>query len=167
MRKKKTSVQVCCATCLDRFLPQPWTDFDSTFFTFLTPVFLSQNLLKPLFYRVFSKNNNFVAHPKKLGTLFVNTTALTDLLVLFFCIFGSLVFCCVHFLGVFFWKEWKTKDWTQNNPKINKTTRCKPDNHLVLFTKKESRQHRHKTMQLHCLDYKETTQETKKQDQKH
>ena len=43
----------------------------------------------------------------------------------------------------------------------NKTTRCKPENHLVLLTKQESGQHRHKTIQLHCLDCKQTTQETR------
>ena len=110
----------------------------------------------PYFYSVFSKSHIFVAHPQKLGTLFVNTTALTEFFVCpFFCIFAFWVFCCVRFFGVFFWKEWKT----QNNQERNKTTRCKPENHLVLFTKKESRQHRHKTMQLHCLDCKQTTQE--------
>ena len=35
---------------------------------------------------------------------------------------------------------------------------------LSLVYTKESRQHRHKTMQLHCLDCKQTIQETKKQE---
>ena len=50
----------------------------------------------------------------------------------------------------------------QNNKNGNKTTRFKQENHLVLL-QKESRQHRHKAIQLHCLDRKQTTKTRKKQ----
>ena len=162
------SFQLCCATCLDRSLTQPWTDFWLYLFHMFAPFFLAHNMLKPIFYRVFSKIF-FVAHPKQLRTLFVNTTALTEIFfVLFFLPFffggGG---CCVLFLGVFLFErnaKHKTKHLNTKQPQRNKTTRCKPENHLVSFTKKESRQltHTHKKrMQLHCLDYKQTTQEAK------
>ena len=53
------------------------------------------------------------------------------------------------FWGLFFErneKQTKLQSDTTQPEKINKTTRCKHKNHIVLFTKKESRQHRHKTM---------------------
>ena len=109
------------------------------------------------FSHVWRCKHCFLPTPQKLGTLFVNTIALTDFFALIFCIlFFGLLLRLVF--GLFFEIK-KNKKLTQNNRKRNKTTRCKPENHLVLFTKKESRQHRHKTM--HCLDCKQTTQEIK------
>ena len=43
--------------------------------------------------------------------------------------------------------------------KGNEITRRKQENHFVLSQKQGSRQLRHKTVQLHCLDCKPTTQE--------
>ena len=75
------------------------------------------------FYRVLSKNSIFAARPKKLGTLFVNITALTELFVCpFFCVFGILGFCCVRLFGLF-WKEWKQKKLKSDTTQPKKETR--------------------------------------------
>ena len=105
------------------------------------------------FYSVVSPKLPLGGSPPKIETLFVNTIALF-FPGPFFCVLGFLLY---PVFWVFLLKG-MTKG-TQNNQERNKTTRCKPENHFVLFTK--NRQHRHKTIQLHCLDRKQTTHETK------
>ena len=57
--------------------------------------------------------------PKELGTLFVNTAALTERMS-FSCVFAASGF------SAFFWgEEWKAKITENKTTKINKTTRCK------------------------------------------
>ena len=75
---------------LDRFSAQPFSHCWWPFLSFL-------KIYSNLYLIGFSaKTNIFVAHPQKLGTLFVNTTALTDVFVCpFFCILGFWGFCCV------------------------------------------------------------------------
>ena len=136
---------------LDRFLTQPFSHFWHIFLFFKV-------CWNHYLYRVSSKNCNFVAHPQKLGTLFVNTTALTDFFCAFFCILFSGFLLCPFFC--LFWKEWKTKKnkhWPQNNQKKKQDHKMQTRKPHSLVTK-TSRQHRHKTMQLHCLDCKQTTQ---------
>ena len=116
-----------CATYLDSFLTQPWPDYWLNLFHVFGPFFLSQRMLKPLFYRVFSKHNIFVAHPPKIRNTICehNCANWNFFLSFFFCILVFLFLLCPGFWS--FWKEWKTKQkWTQNNQK-NKTTRCKPE----------------------------------------
>ena len=81
------SVHLCCAT-------YTWTDswlnlgqiFESTFFTFWGLFSFLKICWNP-YYIGFQQKWHFVAHPKKLRTLFVNTIALTD-----FCHFSALLF---------------------------------------------------------------------------
>ena len=124
---------------LDRFSAQP--------FSHVWPFFpFSKYAQTTIFIGFSAKYTIFVAHPQKLGTLFVNTTALTVffLFVLFFCIFGFWGFCCVRFYGGLFLRGMKkrqnSKKWQnskQNNKKGKKTTRCKQQNHLVLFLREK------------------------------
>ena len=136
---------------LARFLTQPFFSHFWPFFSF------SKYAETPYFYRAFSKNRIFVAHPPKLETLFANTAALTELLVLFsaFLFFGG--FCCVRYLGLFL-KGMKNKIGHKTTKKERRPEDANKKPHTLVYKKKESRQHRHKTMQLHCLDCKQTTQ---------
>ena len=125
------------------FWTQPWADFELNLFDIFGPYFpFSKNAETPIFI-VFSAKIPFCKPtPKKLGTLFVNTTALTDFLfVRFFCIFVFFGVCCVRFFGGLFLrgmkKQKKTKFKTKQQ-KGKKTTRCKQQNHLVLFIKREN-----------------------------
>ena len=104
----------------------------------------------------------FKPTPKKLGTLFVNTTALTDFVfVRFSCIFAFLGFLLCPFFGVFLERNEKKTKFKRNQQKGKKTTRCKQQNHLVLFLQEKTRQHRHKIIQIKRLKWKQTTQEKK------
>ena len=72
--------------------------------------------------------------PKKLGTLFVNTTALTEsFLIPFFCIFVLGGFA-VSVFGILGRNDDKQQFKTEQEG--NKTTRCKQENHLILSQKK-------------------------------
>ena len=146
-REKKTkndhflsqkSVQSCCATYLDRFLTQPWPDIWLDLFRIFGLLFLSRTCWNPDFYR-FSAKISFLWPTRKLGTRFVNTTALTDFFVPL-CFFGFGGFCCVRFL-VFFLKEWMKQKIGHNTNKKHRTTRCKQKT-LSLVCKK-NRQHGH------------------------
>ena len=113
---------------LDRFLTQNFHMFGT--FPFFK---ICRNLY---FYTVSGKKCDFIARPQKLGTLFVNTTAQTDF-CRFFNIFVFWGFCCVRFWGLFFERNEKHKLITKQQ-KQNKTTRYKPENHIVLL--QESKQ---------------------------
>ena len=65
----------------------------------------------------------------------MNTTALTDFFLFFVRYFCFLFFLLCPFLSFLKGME-KTTNWTQNNQRRNKTTRCKLEKHLVLLTKK-------------------------------
>ena len=149
-RKKKTNITLFWVETWSNYVAQhAWAEFwrnlgpsfDSTFLTFLGPFHFSKYAETTLFIVFSAKICIFSPPPKKLGTLFVNTTALTDffLFVRFFLHFAFLGFCCVRFWGVFFErneKQKKTKFKTkQQKGKI--TTRCKQQNHLVLFLRKK------------------------------
>ena len=124
MKNKKTKITIflsqksankCCATYLDRFLTQPWRDFWLNLFHIFGLFFL-KICWNPYFYRFPAKNNIFVAQPRKLGTRFVKTSALTDFLV---CPFSEfLFFWCVRFWGSL--KELKNKNKTLNTKQPNK-----------------------------------------------
>ena len=122
---------------LDRYLTQPFCHFLAIF-----PFFKFFKMCSNHYFIGFSaKKCHFLLTPKKLETLFVNTTVLTDCFDPFFCIFIFGGFCCVRFFGPFFLKGMKNKykkNWRQNNQKLNKTTRCKPVKHLALLTKKKA-----------------------------
>ena len=106
-----------------------------------------------------SKKCIFNPTPQKFGTLFVNTTAPTGKI--------GMGFSAFLLLGVFavsgFWSLQKKAGMKKKKPKFktkqqerSKTTRCKQENHLVLFQKRESRQqHRHKAIQLHTSKNKQ------------
>ena len=132
--------------------------FDSTLehFWHFWAIFVFQSMLKPLFYSIFSRHFHFLGHPKTLGTLFVTTTALTEeKCSFFFCILGFGVFAVSGFWSLFERNEkTKKKHSMQNNRKGTnpEDANKKP---LNLVTHKESRQHRHTTIQLHCLDCKQ------------
>ena len=149
-KRKKTHflsqnlVQFCCATYLDQVLTQPWTRFwlnnFCNFWVFL-PVL---KCTKTTIFIVFSaKKENFKPTPKNWRTLFVNTIALFVFFrcpfFLHFCFFGFLL--CPVFWGSFFWEEWKNKKKTKfktkqpKNKKGRRTTRCKQEDHLVLWQK--------------------------------
>ena len=96
--------------------------FDSTLASFLTtffPHFWTFSFFKicwnHYFYR-FSANMLCFAHPQKLGTLFVNTTALTVFSIFFlhFC-FGGFLLC--PFVWSVFERNEKSKIWTQTTKK--------------------------------------------------
>ena len=55
-------------------------------------------------------------------------------------------------------KNKNNKIWRENDNK-NKTTRCKQENHLVLLQKKKADNTDIKTIQLHCLERKQTAPE--------
>ena len=93
-----------------------------------------------------------LAHPQEIGTPFMNTTSLVEKQVPFYSIF---VFCFL--LCRFFERNEKQKIKTKQQ-KYKQDHKCKQENHLVLLQK---RQHRHKTLQFHCLDCKQTTQDKK------
>ena len=147
---------------------QPWTDFQLNLFHIFGPFFpFSKYAQTPIFIGSSAKMPFLWPTPKKLGTLFVNTTALTNFFVcpffLHFCFWG---FCCVQFFGFFFSRN-KNKNITMNTkqPKQKQHHKMQTKKPLSLVYKKQSRQHRHKTIQLHCLDCKQTAHETKKQEQ--
>ena len=117
--------------------------FDSTFLAFLAHFPFFQIMFQPLFYRVFSRNSILLQPaPPNLGTLFVNTTALTDFFFLcfFFCIFFFFFRFFAVSVFVLFLKGRKTIKQTLNTKqqKRNKTTRCKPESHIVLLQKKKA-----------------------------
>ena len=108
-RKRKTDFSIFMSQNLFNYVAQHnWTDvwlnifrvfwtFSFSFFFFFFRICWNHN-----FYCVFSKST-FIA--PKIGTLFVNTTALTDVVSFIFCIFFC--FCCVRLL--FFLNEKKNK----------------------------------------------------------
>ena len=103
---------------------------------------------------VFSKICIFNAHPSKLGTRFVNTTARTEKNSAFFSAFLCFGVFAVSRLFVLFWEE-KQKTKIQNKQQKRKHNhKMQTRKPLGLVTKKESRQQRHKTIQPHCLDCK-------------
>ena len=132
--------------------------FDSTFLTFLGHC-LFQNMPEPKFLSVFGNKCIFSPPPKK-GTPSVNTTALTGNICPFFRFFwGRGVLLCPLFVGSFLRgmkkPPKKTLNSKQNNKKGNKTTRCKHENHLVLFQQKTT-QTQYTTTSLLTLQTKNT-----------
>ena len=94
----------------------------------------------------------------------MNTTALTDFLSVFFCVFAFFCFCCVRVFWGLVLRGMKNKNQQKAKPKNKKgsrTTRCKQENHLALF---EKRHHKNKLIQINRLKWKTTKN---KQQQKH
>ena len=142
--KRRPKITISWVNNLSNHVAQhTWTDFWLNLFTFW-PFFLYQNMPKPLFCYGFQQSMHFLAHPQKLRTRFVNTTALTDFLTEFYLFlflhFSFFLFLPCPFLGGLFLKGWQNINWTQNNKKQD--PRCKQEDHLVLYlvlsTKKET-----------------------------
>ena len=129
---------------LDQSLTQPFWHF--------LAVCPFQKCRNHKFYSVFSKNV-ILAHPPKIGTRFVNTTAQTEKvsLVLHFFLRVSVV-SVFRFL---FSEESKNQDKTKRKQDHMMQTR-KP---LSLVTTKKNRKYRHNMIQISCLKWKQTTQE--------
>ena len=127
-------------------------------------------MLKPRFSVFSAKICIFKPTPQKLGTLFVNTAALTDFLVLFFSIFAFWGFCGVQFFGGLFLRGMKRLKKKTQNSKQNKIKERRPQDAnnkttQSCFFKEKTRQHRHKIIQIKCLRWKQTTQEKTHKDQ--
>ena len=60
------SVQLCCATYLDGFSTQPWTDFQLNNFVNFGPFFLLKKCRDHYFYSVFSQKMKFLSPPQKI-----------------------------------------------------------------------------------------------------
>ena len=94
----------------------------------------------------------------------MNTTALTDffLSVFFaFLFFGH--FAVSGFLGGLFWEECKNKKQIENktkNRKRRRTTRCKQEDHLVLWQKQ---QHRNNIIQMNSINGNKQHKENKQE----
>ena len=143
---KKTQITLFWVNIWSNYVAQhAWTkswlnlgsSLDSFFLTFWGPLFIDKKMLKPLFYSVFSKNLHFWSPPpppKIRNTIYEHNCA-------------NWCFCCPFFLrfcyfGVFvvsgsFGRFLRGLKNQQNNQKGKKTTRCKQQNHSVLFSKRE------------------------------
>ena len=114
------------------------------------------------FYSVFSPKLPFGGSPPKKETLFVNTTAFFFSWS-FFSAFLFFCLCCVQFFWIFFFERNEKRSTKQPRKKQDHKMQTRKPLSLVY---KKSRQHRHKIIQLHCLDCKQATQETQMQEQK-
>ena len=125
-------VQFCCATCVDQFLTQAWTNFWLMIFSFWTILGYFSNL-----FLVFSAKNAFLKPtPKNRNTICEHNGATWKINL---SLFSELVFLflpCLVF-GCLFWEEWKN-DIQNKTTKTNKTTRRKQENHLVLLQRKKA-----------------------------
>ena len=165
-RANKTKKPCLWVENLSNYVAQhTWTDFwlnlaqmfDSTFFTCLAHFPFSKYAETTVFIW-FSAKMQFCSPPRKIGnTMCEHSRANWILFVLFFCIFAFLCFCCVRFLVVF-GEEWKTK-----KTKFKTKQQRRKDNHKMQTTKplgpvfqtRKTRQHRHKTIQIKCLKWKQ------------
>ena len=133
--------------------------FDSIFFTFVRH-FPFSKYAETTFLWCFQQKCLFSPPPKKLGTLFVNITALTDFLVSFLqCCLG---FCCVWFFGSFLLKGVNTPPQTKKTlntkqPKKKQDHKMQRENHLVLLQKrKQTIQTQNNTTSLFRLQTRDT-----------
>ena len=158
-RKKKTKITIF-KIWSNYVMQHIWTKFwlnlgpslDSTFLTFLA---FFQNMPKALFYGVSRKD---LAHLPKIGTLFVNTAALTEKKLSLFPAFLFFVFVVFGF--GFFWEQWKKQTFKQNNEKeiilVTKMTTQTKNTTISLFRLQKHKQinHNSKTLELqrkHCF----------------
>ena len=151
------SAQLCCATCLDRFLSQPFSQFLDTL-----PFFSKYG--ETTICIVFSAKHVFCSPtPKIRNTICEHNCA--NWFCPFFSIFhfgGGGLSC--PFWGHFFLKGMDKRQKTKLNtkePKTKQDHKMQTRKPLSLVTKKESKQHRHQTMQLHCLDINKNTRDKK------
>ena len=145
--------------------------FDSTFLTFWL-FFHFQDMLKPLFYSVFSKTLFFKPTPENRNTICEHNCANWFFLFVFSCIFAFWGFCCVWFFGGLFLvgvkkTPKKGQNSKQNNKKGKMTTRCKQQNYLVVFSKRENQtaQTQNNTNQMSKMETNNTRKN--KQEPKH
>ena len=103
------------------FWSQPRPDFDSTFFTFLALSSCSKYAETTLF--VGFQQNCFFAHPQRLGTLFVNTTALTEVFP-----FSAFLFSWVFAVSGFL--SFSSKEWNPQRQQLN-TIQPKKQDHKM------------------------------------
>ena len=122
-------VQLCCATYLDQFLTQPWSNFDSRGLTFLHMFGCYKIGRNHYFYNVFQQKCIFKLTPRNRNTI-SNTTALIEIklsLLSAFLFWGY--FCHVRFFAIFSRgmrkQNIKNKHSKQNIKERNTTTRCK------------------------------------------
>ena len=139
IKRKKTTITICWVKTWSDYVAQLLRGmlgprFDSTLDQVLTQPFwnvwaiflLLRNIPKPLFLKGLQQNMHVFAHPNQIGTLCVNTIALTDKMSLFQ---HLIVFCFFLLCPVLFWsflRGMKNKTSKQNK-KGNKTTRCKQE----------------------------------------
>ena len=110
--------------------------FDSTFLTCLGH-FPFSKYVETTIFRVFSAKMHVLTHPQNLGTLFVNTAALTDFCPLFLC------FCSVRFFSPFLERDEKHKFKTKQPKKQDHKMQTR--NKLSPVSKND------KIIQINCL----------------
>ena len=122
---------------MDRFSTQPWTDFWLNLFSHVWPFFPFLKYVEtPIFIGLSAKQNIFVAHPPKLGTLFANTIGLTEVVVCpFFLHFCFSFFVVSGSLGLFLKRM---KNWTQHNQKEPRPQDATRKPHSLVYKKKQT-----------------------------